>query len=93
MFDYTQMLAVVTPFNLLLMFLGVFGGLVVGSMPGLTSTMAVALLVPITFGMDVNQGLVMLVAVYIGSISGGLVSAALLNILSLIHISEPTRPY
>ncbi|WP_319581911.1 tripartite tricarboxylate transporter permease [uncultured Pseudodesulfovibrio sp.] len=80
MFDYTHMLAAVTPFNILLMFLGVFGGLVVGSMPGLTSTMAVALLVPITFGMDVNQGLVMLVAVYIGSISGGLVSAALLNI-------------
>mgnify|MGYP000877818616 CR=1 FL=1 len=80
MLDYSHMFTVITPFNMLLMFLGVFGGLVVGAMPGLTSTMAVALLVPITFGMDVNQGLVMLVAVYIGSISGGLVSAALLNI-------------
>jgi putative tricarboxylic transport membrane protein len=80
MFDFTHLLTVVSPFNIMLMVLGVFGGLIVGSMPGLTSTMAVALLVPITFGMDVNQGLVMLVAVYIGSISGGLVSAALLNI-------------
>ncbi len=80
MLDYTSMLTVLTPFNIVLMLLGVFGGLVVGSMPGLTSTMAVALLVPITFGMPVDQGLVMLVAVYIGSISGGLVSAALLNI-------------
>lgn len=80
MFEFSQIVDIFTPFNFLLMFLGVFGGLVVGAMPGLTSTMAVALLVPITFGMDVEQGLVMLVAVYIGSISGGLVSAALLNI-------------
>ncbi|MBG0774918.1 MAG: tripartite tricarboxylate transporter permease [Desulfovibrionaceae bacterium] len=80
MLDLSQIFVIATPFNFLIMLLGVFGGLVVGAMPGLTSTMAVALLVPITFGMDVNQGLVMLVAVYIGSISGGLVSAALLNI-------------
>jgi putative tricarboxylic transport membrane protein len=80
MLDFSQIGDIFTTFNLMLMLLGVFGGLVVGAMPGLTSTMAVALLVPITFGMNVEQGLVMLVAVYIGSISGGLVSAALLNI-------------
>ncbi len=68
------------PLSLAIMFLAVFGGLVVGAMPGLTSTMAVALLVPITYGMSVELGLVMLMAVYIGSISGGLVAAALLNI-------------
>lgn len=68
------------PVTLLVMFLAVFGGLVVGAMPGLTSTMAVALLVPVTYGMTVEMGLVVLVAVYIGSISGGLVAATLLNI-------------
>lgn len=68
------------PLTLLIMFLAVFGGLVVGAMPGLTSTMAVALLVPVTYGMTVEMGLVVLVAVYIGSISGGLVAATLLNI-------------
>ncbi|MBG0777939.1 MAG: tripartite tricarboxylate transporter permease [Desulfovibrionaceae bacterium] len=80
MFDLSQIFHVLEPLNLLLMFLGVFGGLVIGAMPGLTSTMAVGLLVPVTFGMHVDQGLVTLVAVYIGGISGGLVSATLLNI-------------
>lgn len=69
-----------TPWPLFLMLAGVFGGLVIGALPGLTGTMAVALLVPITFGMQVDDSLTLLVAVYIGSISGGLVSAALLNI-------------
>ena len=80
MLDFSQILYVFEPLNLLLMTVGVFGGLIVGAMPGLTSTMAVALLVPITFGMTVEMGLVLLMAVYIGAISGGLVSAALLNI-------------
>lgn len=68
------------PVTFMVMVCGVFGGLVVGAMPGLTSTMAVALLVPITYGMSPELGLCMLVSVYIGSISGGLVAAALLNI-------------
>lgn len=68
------------PLTLLIMFCGVFGGLIIGAIPGLTSTMAVALLVPITYGMSANLGLALLVAVYMGSISGGLVAATLLNI-------------
>lgn len=67
-------------FTIMLMVCGVFGGLIVGALPGLTSTMAVALLVPITYGMTINTGLVLLVSVYIGGIAGGLVSASLLNI-------------
>lgn len=66
--------------TLLIMALGVFGGLLVGAIPGLTSTMAVALLVPITFGMTMDLSLALLVAVYLGSISGGLVAATLLKI-------------
>lgn len=68
------------PLTLCIMLAGVFGGLVIGAIPGLTSTMAVALLVPITYGMDTQLGLALLVAVYMGSISGGLVAATLLNI-------------
>ena len=78
--DFSQAGFILEPMTLLTMFAGVFGGLVVGAIPGLTSTMAVALLVPITFGMEANLGLAMLIAVYVGSISGGLVSATLLNI-------------
>ncbi len=68
------------PLTLLVMLGGVFGGLIIGAIPGLTSTMAIALLVPVTYGMSANLGLALLVAVYMGSISGGLVAASLLNI-------------
>jgi len=73
-------LQIFTPLSILIMLGGVFGGLVIGALPGLTGTMAVALLVPVTFGIQVQEALILLVAVYIGSISGGLVSAVLLNI-------------
>jgi len=78
--DFSQAAFLFEPLALLTMLLGVFGGLIVGTMPGLTSTMAVALLVPITFGMSSEFGLTLLVSVYVGSISGGLVAATLLNI-------------
>ncbi len=60
--------------------LGVFGGMFVGAIPGLTSTMAIALLVPVTFGMEPVHGLALLMGVYCGSISSGLVGSCLLNI-------------
>ena len=69
-----------SPFTLMVMLCATFGGLVVGAIPGLTSTMAVAMLVPITFGMSMEFSLQLLLAVYVGAISGGLVSATLLNI-------------
>lgn len=79
-FEPSAILYAFEPLTLLVMFVAVFAGLVVGAMPGLTSTMAVALLVPVTYGMQMEMGLVLLVAVYIGAISGGLVAATLLNI-------------
>ena len=45
------------------LFLAVFGvalGIVIGALPGLTATMGVALLLPMTFGMDATQGILML---------------------------------
>ncbi|MDR3363123.1 MAG: tripartite tricarboxylate transporter permease [Desulfovibrio sp.] len=69
-----------TPDILFIMLFGVFGGLLVGAIPGLTSTMAVALLIPVTFGMTMELSLALLIAVYIGAISGGLVAATLINI-------------
>jgi len=68
------------PFNLLLIFGGAFGGVIIGAIPGLTAMMAVALLVPITFGMEMVPAISMLIGVYVGAISGGFISAALLNI-------------
>ena len=70
----------VTPYNLFLMTAGAFAGIIVGAIPGLTATMAVALMVPVTFGMDMVTGIAMLIGVYAGGISGGFISACLLNI-------------
>ncbi|MCO7247539.1 tripartite tricarboxylate transporter permease [Halomonas sp. Mc5H-6] len=59
--------------------LGVSAGLFIGSMPGLTATMALAMLLPFTFSMEALQGLIALGAVYMGSIYGGAFTAILIN--------------
>ncbi len=59
--------------------LGTLGGLIIGSLPGLTATMGVALLIPLTFGMAPVMGLNMLIGIYIGGIYGGCVSSILLR--------------
>ncbi len=66
------------PFNLFLMLAGLAGGIIVGALPGLTATMGVALMVPVTFAMDTTSGLVMLGAIYAGAIYGGANSACLI---------------
>jgi len=71
--------AISTPQSLLLMAAGVAVGIIFGSIPGLSAAMAVALFLPLTFTLDASLGLNLLVAVYIGGISGGLISAILLN--------------
>ena len=72
--------AVFTPGNLLLILGGTALGIVFGSVPGLTATMAVALCLPATYAMDSISAMCLLVGLYIGGISGGLVSAILLKI-------------
>jgi putative tricarboxylic transport membrane protein len=65
--------------NLGLVLAGTVAGMVVGSLPGLTATMAVALLVPFTYTMSPVAGLVTLGAIYMGCIYGGCFSAILIN--------------
>lgn len=65
--------------NLLAMLAGILGGILIGALPGLTANMGVALLIPITFGMDPVAGLLMLVSVYTSAIYGGSISAILLH--------------
>jgi len=67
------------PINLFFIVLGVGAGIVVGALPGLTATMAIALLVPFTFAMEPIQGLVLLGGIYCGAIFGGSFSAILIN--------------
>ncbi len=64
---------------LLMVFLGVTGGIMIGSLPGLTATMGVALLVPFTFGLPINEGMAMLLGIFSGAIYGGSISAILIR--------------
>ncbi len=72
-------LAALTPVNILLALLGVTSGTVIGAIPGLTATMAVAVLVPLTFTMPPENALILMGAIYTGAIYGGAYAAILLN--------------
>ena len=71
---------VFTGWNLLVLVLGTIGGLILGATPGLSPTMAVALLIPFTFHMAPISSLILLGAVYTATVAGGAVSAILVNI-------------
>jgi putative tricarboxylic transport membrane protein len=68
-----------TPLNLLLALAGVVLGTVIGALPGLSATMAVAVLVPFTFTMEPGSRLIALGAIYTGAIYGGAYAAILVN--------------
>lgn len=70
---------VLEPSSLALIFVGVLGGIIVGVIPGLSTTMAVALMIPFTFAMRPEIAMSLLVAVYVGGVSGGLVTAILVR--------------
>ena len=59
--------------------LGTALGLIVGAIPGLGASMLIALTLPITFHMENATSISLLVGEYVGGISGGLISAILLN--------------
>ena len=69
----------VTPASLGLMALGTSLGVIVGAVPGLTGAMLIALTLPLTFGMSGESALILLVSMYVGSVSGGLITATLLR--------------
>ena len=60
--------------TILYILLGVASGICIGCLPGLTATMGVALVLPLTFGMDAAAGILLLVGVYVGAIYGGSIS-------------------
>ncbi|TFJ91642.1 tripartite tricarboxylate transporter permease [Lentibacillus salicampi] len=67
------------PLNMLLLCAGVLVGIIVGALPGLTATMALALLLPFTFTMESDTSLITMGGLYIGGIYGGCISAILIN--------------
>jgi len=74
---FTQL---IQPANGLLAILGTFVGIVFGVIPGLTGTICLVLLLPLTYAMEPVQALVLMAAVYCGAVFGGAISAITLNI-------------
>lgn len=65
--------------NFMAAILSVAMGIIIGALPGLSAAMGVALLIPVTFGMAPEMGLITLVGVYCGAIFGGSISAILIH--------------
>jgi len=72
-------LVALQPLNLLHTFIGVFLGTVIGMLPGIGSSAGVALLIPMSFGMDPTTALIMMCGVYYGAMYGDSISAILIN--------------
>lgn len=68
-----------TPMNLLWVFVGAFLGTAVGVLPGLGSSMAVALLLPVTFSLDPVGAFIMFAGVYFGGLFGDSTMGILMN--------------
>ena len=62
---------IVHPFNLLLVFAGTALGILVGALPGLSSPMAIVILLPLTYTMEPLQALLVMIGVYVGTKLGG----------------------
>ena len=72
-------LSVLAPENLLYLVGGVIIGLIMGAIPGLTATMAIALIIPFTYYLTPTQSLIMLLAAYNAGTFGGSMSAILIG--------------
>jgi len=75
-----EFITLLSPTGLMLVSLGVLIGIIFGAIPGMTATMAVAVCLPLTYSLSMNHGLALLLGLYVGGISGGLVPAILLNL-------------
>ncbi|WP_299742062.1 tripartite tricarboxylate transporter permease [uncultured Rossellomorea sp.] len=73
------LLTTLTPMNLLLVFVGMLVGVFFGSLPGISSSMGIVLMLPFTYYMGILPSIMLLVALYAGSAYGGSITAILFN--------------
>lgn len=65
--------------GIMFVLIGVVTGTLIGMMPGLGPISAIAIMIPVTYGMDPSTALVMMAGVYYGAVFGGSTSSILLN--------------
>src|SRR5438874_2159383 len=68
------------PYNIMLMFVGILLGVIIGVLPGLGGANGVAILLPLTFGMSPTSAIIMLSCIYWGALFGGAITSILFNI-------------
>ncbi len=66
--------------HILMALMGVVVGIIFGALPGMTATMAIAVFLPLTYAYSLDMSLFLLLGLYVGGISGGLIPAILINI-------------
>ncbi len=71
---------ILTPMNILLMFVGIILGVLIGVLPGLGGANGVAILLPLTFTMSPTSAIIMLSCIYWGALFGGAITSILFNI-------------
>ena len=75
-----SLIGLATPLNLLLLLVSTCGGILIGALPGLSATMGIALLAGLTYTMNQDMALIVLLGIYVGGIYGGSISATLIGI-------------
>lgn len=71
---------VLTPFNLWMATIGCFFGTIIGILPGLGPGATIAILLPLTFGMDATPAMIMMTSIYYGAKYGGSTTSILVNV-------------
>jgi putative tricarboxylic transport membrane protein len=69
----------ITPINMVYLLIGAMVGMIVGVIPGFGPSAGLAILLPVTFGMDPIGAIMMLAAIYYGAMYGGTITSILLN--------------
>ena len=71
---------ILTPYNLWMATVGCFFGTIVGILPGLGPSATIAILLPLTFGMNATSAMIMMTSIYYGSKYGGSTTTILVNV-------------
>lgn len=81
MADFMSAIGILSsPYCIFMMLIGGLIGLILGAIPGLSGAMAITIILPLTFAMDSNVAIAMLISIWVGSCSGGFIGSVLLGI-------------
>src|SRR4051812_33972712 len=69
-----------TPFNLLVVTLGVIVGTLIGALPGIGPVAGLSILIPLVFGMDPTSAMILMCGIYYGCMYGGTITSVLMNV-------------